>query len=92
MESHLDLLSIFDWHSFAFRPELKPVDKETEVVLKFPEVEKLSPPILMLSDVEFAYDKNSARGTIFSKVDLSATMESRICIVRCASTTLFDDI
>ncbi|TRY79831.1 hypothetical protein TCAL_05806 [Tigriopus californicus] len=59
-------------------PELKPIEKETDVVLKFPDVEKLSPPILMLSTVTFAYDKNR---TIFSNVDLSATMESRICIV-----------
>lgn len=59
-------------------PELVPVEKETDVTLKFPEVEKLSPPILMLSNVEFGYDK---KRTIFSQVDLSATMESRICIV-----------
>ena len=32
-------------------PELKPVEKEVEVTLKFPDVEKLSPPILMLSEV-----------------------------------------
>ena len=64
------------------RPELKPVEKETEVVLRFPEVEKLSPPILMLSDVSFKYDKDAR--TIFSNVDLSATMESRICIVSLA--------
>ena len=64
------------------RPELKPVEKETEVVLRFPEVEKLSPPILMLSDVSFKYDKDAR--TIFSNVDLSTTMESRICIVSLA--------
>merc|ERR1712029_701081 len=64
-------------------PELKPVEKEVDVVLKFPEVEKLSPPILMLSEVSFAYEKqDGSRGpTVFSKVDLSATQESRICIV-----------
>jgi len=65
-------------------PELKPVEKEVEVVLKFPEVEKLSPPILMLSEVSFAYtnEQTGVRGpTVFSKVDLSATQESRICIV-----------
>lgn len=65
-------------------PELQPVEKEVDVVLKFPEVEKLSPPILMLSEVSFAYT-NEATGvkgpTVFSKVDLSATQESRICIV-----------
>ena len=59
---------------------MKPVDKETEVVLRFPDVEKLSPPILMLSAVAFKYEKTGR--TIFTNVDLSATMESRICIVR----------
>lgn len=60
------------------RPELKPVEKEVDVVLKFPVVEPLSPPILQLSEVGFAY--NSAR-TIFNIVNLNATLESRICIV-----------
>lgn len=51
-------------------PELKPVEKETEVTLKFPDVEKLSPPILMLSEVSFAYtnDKGERGPTVFSKV------------------------
>ena len=51
-------------------PELKPVEKETEVTLKFPDVEKLSPPILMLSEVSFAYTNDQGvRGpTVFSKV------------------------
>lgn len=60
-------------------PELKPIEKESEVVLRFPDVEKLSGPILTLSEVEFGYDKT--RGPVFKNVDLSATMESRICIV-----------
>ena len=59
---------------------LQPVERETEVTLKFPDVEKLSPPILMLSDVSYAYP-NSTKGTVFSNCDLSATQESRICIV-----------
>lgn len=64
-------------------PELKPVVKEVDLVLKFPDVERLSPPILMLSDVSFAYpDETGGKGpTVFSNVDLSATQESRICIV-----------
>merc|ERR1719322_1134457 len=61
-------------------PVLQPVERETEVTLKFPDVEKLSPPILMLSDVSYAYP-NSTKGTVFSNCDLSATQESRICIV-----------
>lgn len=68
------------------RPELKPVDKESEVVLRFPDVEKLSPPILMLSGVSFKYEKTNR--VIFSNVDLSATMESRICIVRNPKKTI----
>ena len=64
----------------ASLPVLQAVERETEVTLKFPEVEKLSPPILMLSGVSYAYP-NSTKGTVFSNCDLSATQESRICIV-----------
>ena len=60
-------------------PELKPVEKESEVVLKFPEVEKLAGSILTMSEVAYAYD--NTKNTVFKNVDLSATMESRICIV-----------
>ena len=59
-------------------PELKPVEKEPEVVLKFPEVEKLSGSIFELSEITFAYPGGNPT---FTNVDLSATMESRICIV-----------
>jgi len=55
-------------------PELQPVERESDVVLKFPDVEKLSPPILMLSNVSFAYDGNLKNGAIFRDVDISATM------------------
>jgi len=60
-------------------PVLQPVEKETEVVLKFPEVEKLAGSILTLSEVTFSYPEQ--KSTVFQNVDLSATMESRICIV-----------
>ncbi|XP_072036790.1 ATP-binding cassette sub-family F member 3-like [Amphiura filiformis] len=60
-------------------PELKPVEKEPDVVLKFPsEIQKLSPPIIQLDEVDFHYDVSSP---IFKKLDISATLESRICIV-----------
>merc|ERR1712210_201557 len=42
-------------------------------------VEKMSGTILMLSEVSFTYSGTDR--VIFSNVDLSATMESRICIV-----------
>lgn len=61
-----------------FRPELKPIVKESEVVLKLPETEPLSPPILQLNEVMFRYN---AERVIFSDVNLGATMDSRICIV-----------
>ena len=64
-------------------PVLQPVEKETEVVLKFPEVEKLAGSILTLSEVTFSYPEQ--KSTVFQNVDLSATMESRICIVSFSS-------
>jgi len=60
-------------------PKLEAVIAEGTVTLKFPEVEKLTPPILVLSEVSFKYEGTDR--VIFSGVDLSATMESRICIV-----------
>ena len=83
----VDLQSFFylKWFLFLFRikqleklPELKPIEKESEVVLKFPEVEKLAGSILILSEVAYAYPECKPT---FQNVDLSATMESRICIV-----------
>ncbi|XP_072943679.1 ATP-binding cassette sub-family F member 3 [Epargyreus clarus] len=59
-------------------PELKPVEKELEVVLRFPDAEPLSPPILQINEVSFYYTKDKI---IFSNVNLGATLESRICIV-----------
>lgn len=64
---------------FNFRPELKPVEKEIEVVLKFPEVEPLNPPVLTLNEIAFKY---SPEKVIFTCVNLSANLDSRICIVR----------
>jgi hypothetical protein len=60
------------------RPELKAIEKEVEVVLKFPEAEALSPPILQINEVSFCYSPDKM---IFSNVNLGATLESRICIV-----------
>lgn len=64
---------------FFRRPELKPVEKETEVVLKFPEVDYLNPPVLTMDEVAFRYP-NTER-VIISGVNLGANAESRICIV-----------
>nr|KAG5692451.1 hypothetical protein BaRGS_010161 [Batillaria attramentaria] len=59
-------------------PELKPVVKEPEVILRFPGVEKLSPPILQLDEVTFYYSTDKI---LFTNVCLNANMDSRICIV-----------
>ncbi|XP_056267107.1 ATP-binding cassette sub-family F member 3 [Pseudoliparis swirei] len=60
-------------------PELKPLEKEIEVTLRFPDnFEKLSPPILQLDEVEFYY---TPERPLFSGLNVSADLESRICIV-----------
>lgn len=61
-----------------FRPELKAVEKEVEVVLKFPDVDPLNPPVLTLNEIAFKYNKDKV---IFDCVNLNANLESRICIV-----------
>ncbi|XP_015590297.1 ATP-binding cassette sub-family F member 3 isoform X2 [Cephus cinctus] len=62
-------------------PELKPMEKESEVTLRFPEVESLSPPILQLNEVSFRYEGVADNSYIFTGVNLTATLQSRICIV-----------
>ncbi|XP_051557109.1 ATP-binding cassette sub-family F member 3-like isoform X3 [Myxocyprinus asiaticus] len=60
-------------------PELKPIEKESEVILRFPDnFEKLSPPILQLDEVEFGYIPDQR---LFTGLCVSADLESRICIV-----------
>ncbi|AWO99496.1 putative ATP-binding cassette sub-family F member 3 [Scophthalmus maximus] len=60
-------------------PELKPIERETEVTLRFPDnFEKLSPPILQLDEVEFFYAPDRP---LFSGLNVSADLDSRICIV-----------
>ncbi|XP_063162411.1 ATP-binding cassette sub-family F member 3 isoform X2 [Candoia aspera] len=60
-------------------PKLKPVDKESEVIMKFPDgFEKFSPPILQLDEVDFYYEPNSY---IFCSLSVSADLDSRICVV-----------
>ncbi|XP_064461320.1 ATP-binding cassette sub-family F member 3-like [Ornithodoros turicata] len=59
-------------------PELKPVEKEAVVTLRFPDPEPLFPPILQLDEVTFSY---SSGHNILEGVNLSANMQSRICIV-----------
>ncbi|CDQ77586.1 unnamed protein product [Oncorhynchus mykiss] len=70
-------------------PELKPLEKETEVTLKFPDnFEKLSPPVLQLDEVEFYYNTDQR---LFTQLSVSADLESRICIVHlnCKQVSVF---
>ncbi|XP_053314984.1 ATP-binding cassette sub-family F member 3 [Spea bombifrons] len=60
-------------------PELKPVEKESEAVIRFPDgFEKFSPPILQLDEVDFWYSPDRP---IFKKFSVSADLDSRICVV-----------
>uniref|UniRef100_A0ABM5G420 ATP-binding cassette sub-family F member 3 isoform X1 n=1 Tax=Pogona vitticeps TaxID=103695 RepID=A0ABM5G420_9SAUR len=60
-------------------PKLKPVDKESEVIMKFPDgFEKFSPPILQLDEVDFYYEPDNY---VFRSLSVSADLESRICVV-----------
>ncbi|KAG8581724.1 hypothetical protein GDO81_007779 [Engystomops pustulosus] len=60
-------------------PELKPVEKDSEVILRFPDgFEKFSPPILQLDEVDFWYSLDQP---IFKNLSVSADLESRICVV-----------
>lgn len=54
------------------------MEKEVEVVLKFPDVDPLNPPVLTMADVAFQYNPDKK---IFNCVNLNANLESRICIV-----------
>lgn len=72
------LFIVINFKIFNFRPELRAIEKETEVVLRFPETEPLSPPILQLNDVGFYYTKDKI---IYTSINVGATLESRICIV-----------
>ncbi|KAF7992894.1 hypothetical protein HCN44_005238 [Aphidius gifuensis] len=62
-------------------PELKAIEKEGEVTLRFPDVVPLSPPILQLDEVSFRYDSSPNNEFLFTGVNLTAALESRICIV-----------
>jgi ATP-binding cassette subfamily F protein 3 len=47
-------------------------------MVRFPEIERMNGTILRLDEVDFYFSKDRY---IFRKVDISANMDSRICIV-----------
>src|SRR5436190_9417589 len=59
-------------------PILEPPESEYTVQFKFPDVEKLSPPIVQMSDVSFGYTPDKP---LLRHVDLDVQLDSRIGIV-----------
>lgn len=59
-------------------PVLEAPETEYSVHFKFPEVEKLSPPIVQMSGVTFGYTKDNI---LLRNVDLDVQLDSRIGIV-----------
>lgn len=59
-------------------PVLEAPESEYSVHFKFPEVEKLSPPIVQMSEVAFGYTPDKP---LLGNVDLDVQLDSRIGIV-----------
>ncbi|TLS24000.1 hypothetical protein PpBr36_08561 [Pyricularia pennisetigena] len=59
-------------------PVLEPPEAEYSVHFSFPDVEKLSPPIVQMSDVTFGYTPDKI---LLRNVDLDVQLDSRIGIV-----------
>ena len=59
-------------------PILEAPESEYIVHFKFPEVEKLSPPIIQMTNVSFGYDNNQP---LLRNVDLDVQLDSRIGII-----------
>ncbi|KAH8159527.1 hypothetical protein CIB48_g8717 [Xylaria polymorpha] len=59
-------------------PILQPPEAEYSVKFKFPEVEKLSPPIVQMSGVTFGYTPDNI---LLTNIDLDVQLDSRIGIV-----------
>ncbi|KAI4189661.1 MAG: hypothetical protein L6R41_001321 [Letrouitia leprolyta] len=60
-------------------PHLEPPENEYIVHFRFPDVEKLSPPIIQMSNVSFGYDPT--KPPLIKNVDLDVQLDSRIGIV-----------
>lgn len=59
-------------------PVMQAPEAEYSVQFRFPEVEKLSPPIIQMSEVTFGY---SPEKVLLKNVDLDVQLDSRIGIV-----------
>ncbi|KAH7884006.1 P-loop containing nucleoside triphosphate hydrolase protein [Phlebopus sp. FC_14] len=59
-------------------PELQPPEEEQTETFKFPETEKISPPLLQLSEVTFGY---SPEKPILKGINIDVGLDSRIAVV-----------
>ncbi|TDZ24762.1 Protein GCN20 [Colletotrichum sidae] len=59
-------------------PVLEPPETEYSVKFKFPDVEKMTPPIIQMTGVTFGYSKDNI---LLRNVDLDVQLDSRIGIV-----------
>jgi ATP-binding cassette subfamily F protein 3 len=59
-------------------PVLEAPESDYVVHFKFPDVEKLSPPIVQMSDVSFGYSKDKL---LLRNVELDVQLDSRIGII-----------
>ena len=69
-------------------PILEPPEEDKAISFKFPDPDKLSPPIIQLQDVVFGYNTDKI---LLKGIDLDVQMDSRIALVGgngCGKTTL----
>lgn len=59
-------------------PPLKPIPTEPVIYFTFPPVDPLPPPIIMMDEVSFWYDKSKP---ILTNVSISLVLDSRVAIV-----------
>lgn len=59
-------------------PELEPPEEDDVVKFKFQEAEKISPPLLQLSEVSFGYTKDKP---ILKGVNIDVGLDSRLAII-----------
>lgn len=57
------------------------IDKDPSFKFNFPDCTKLPPPVLALYDVGFAYSGNMKKDGLYSKLNLSVDMDSRVALV-----------
>jgi ATP-binding cassette subfamily F protein 3 len=59
-------------------PELEPPEEDDIVTFKFPETDKISPPLLQLSDVAFGYTKDKP---LLKGVNINVALDSRLGLI-----------